>query len=249
LRLNVDRVDVLVGLANALKGKLALKSLELVSLNNMGSKAGSSIKHIMKKCPNVEKLILKELDVEEKDAEPIGLLLHHSKNLKHFELSGIFFKSELNHIFEGLKENETIEFLIFNKINLNSEFMDTFLPGVESNINLRFLDVSNNPLGNSLKGFGEFFANYSQLAEIRLNNCDINDDNLRDLLHSLKSNTSVKTLELNNNEITKLSLENLQAFFVLNTTLEYMYLLKNKIRRQDLEVLDNTDLIKIISEI
>jgi hypothetical protein len=247
---NIDTCDILIALANSLKGKLALKSVELISLNNLGSKAGTSIAVIMQKCPNVEKLILKELEVEERDAEPIGRLIQsYSKNLKHFELSGIFFKSELNKIFEGLKHNETIETLIFNKINLNEEFMNTFLPGVENNINLKFLDVSNNPLGPSLKRFGEFFAVYHQLAEIRLNNCDLSDDNLRDLLHSLKSNTSVKTLELNNNEITKLSIENIQAFFVLNKTLEYMYLLKNKIRRQDLEVLDNNDLIKIISEI
>jgi hypothetical protein len=245
----LDHYGMFIALANSLKGKPSLKSIELISLNNIGPKAGTSIAVILQKCPNVEKLILKEIELDEKDADPIGKVLkHNSKNLKHFEFSGIFFE-ELDKIFDGLKENESIEVLILNKINLNPEFMDTFLPAVESNINLRLLDVSNNPLKNSVKSFGEFFANYYQLNEIKLNNCDINDDNLRDLLHSLKSNTSVKVLELNNNEISKHSMENIQAFFDLNKTLEYLYLLKNKIRRQDLEILDNNDLIKIISEI
>jgi hypothetical protein len=241
---------MMIALANSLKGKTSLKSVELLSLNNLGAKAGTSIAVIMQKCPNVERLVLKELDLEERDAEPLGIMLQsYSSNLKRFELCGIFFKTELNKIFNGIKYNESIEELILNKINLNSEFMDTFLPGVESNINLRLLDVSNNPLKDSVKMFGEFFAPFGQLTEIKLNNCDINDDNLRDLLHSLKSNTSVKTLEINNNEITKLSCENIQAFFILNRTVEYMYLLKNKIRRQDLEILDSNDLAKIISEI
>jgi hypothetical protein len=199
-------------------------------------------------CHKIEKLVLKEIELEEEDAEFIGsLLTNYSPNLIHFELCGIFF-NDLSKVFNGLKGNNTIEVLVFNKIKLTSDSMSSFLPAVETNKKLNRLDLSNNPIKDSVKLFGDYFEDYKLLTLLQLNNCAIHDDELTNLLHSLKNNTSILTLELNHNMITKVSADIISDFFILNQTIENIYMLKNKIRRRDLGKLKNHDIAKIICE-
>jgi Leucine-rich repeat (LRR) protein len=199
-------------------------------------------------CPKIEKLVLKELELEEEDAEFIGsLLTNYSPSLIHFELCGIFF-NDLSKVFNGLKGNSTIEVLVFNKIKLTSDSMSSFLPAIETNKRLNRLDLSNNPVKDSVRQFGDYFEDFRMLRLLQLNNCAIHDDELSNLLHSLKNNTSILTLELNHNMITKNSTETISDFFILNQTIESIYMLKNKIRRPDMEKLKNHDLAKIICE-
>ena len=126
--------------------------------------------------------------------------------------------------------------------------MSSFLPAIENNVRLIRLDLSNNPIKESVKQFADYFEEFKLLSLLQLNNCAIHDEDLTDLLHALKNNKSVITLELNHNMITKKSSDFISPFFVLNHTIESIYMLKNKIRRSDLSKLRSSDLTKIICE-
>ena len=82
-----------------------------------------------------------------------------------------------------------------------------------------------------------------------MNNCDIDDEYFLELILGIKKSKSLKNLELNNNNITEQSTDTVKTFFDDNKSLESLYLLNNKICKRDMmSKLDDSDLIKIISE-
>jgi hypothetical protein len=244
--------DILIALANILKKKEGLKKLELFTLHNLGDKKGKSIAMIMKECSNIETLILKEIELDEKeDAEYISLFLEkYSQNLKTFELVGIYFEKNFDLMISGLATNNSIENLILQKVGVDKKRIDSILNAISSNSSLSLLSLSNNPIGRGVAMLQEYHTNFKSLHTIELNNCSIKDKHFNKLMDILKSNPTIKLIFLNNNFITIESCEAVVQFFQVNQVLENLYILQNKLCKRDLMYkLSDHDLVKIVSEI
>lgn len=243
-------LDTLINLARILMKKTKLKVLEFISLSKLGNKKAKSIAQIMNSNSYVEKLVLKDIDLQQEDAEYIGTILkQYSSNLKYLEVSLVFFNSKVEELLKGLEANNSIEELIINKINLNDKEFKILIGALSSNRKLIRIDVSNNPIKSGVSVFSNYLDNFDSLINLQLNNCDIDDEYFLELIQGIKKSKSLKNLELNNNNITEQSTDTVKTFFDDNKSLESLYLLNNKICKRDMmSKLDDSDLIKIISE-
>jgi hypothetical protein len=243
-------LDTLINLARILMKKTKLKVLEFISLSKLGNKKAKSLAQIMNSNSKVERLVLKEIDLQEEDAEYLGAILkQYSSNLKYFEISLVFFNSRVEEFLKGLQANDSIEELILNKINLNDLEFKFLVSAISTNQSLLRLDVSNNPIKSGVSVFSEFIDNFNSLTSLQMNNCDIDDECFLQLVEGIKKSKSLKLLELNNNNLTEHSAETVKIFFDDNKSLESLYILNNQLCKRDLmSKLDDSDLTKIISE-
>lgn len=240
--------DKLIELAKILMTKSNLRILEFHSLFNLGKKKGKSIAKIMEICNKVEKLVLDNLELEEQDAEFIGLILKNfTESLIYFEISLVFFENNLQSFLDGLYSNNNIRELVLNKINLTCDYFVFLLEAVSTNSCLIRLDVSNNPIREGVRGFGEFPL--MNIVTLQMNNCGIDDFCMSLLLKGLENNNSIRIIELNQNEITNDAVDDIKLFFEKNSALKTMYLLNNRIGKNALRSkLSSADNIKIVAD-
>lgn len=203
----------------------------------------------MEGCKKVERLVIRDLELDENDAKYIGLIIRdYSSNLKHFEIAGIYFSSLTADFINGLFLNNSIQELVVNRIGLDENSFPQLVEAIVTNACLTSLDASNNPIKHGVNAFRDYKLN--NLIKLHLNNCDIDDEHLMNLLQGLKNNQTIKILELNNNFITEASCINFVPFFDDNKSMEQIYILNNKICKRDLtNKLKDHDLTKIIAEI
>jgi hypothetical protein len=241
-------VDTMINLARTLMKKRKLKSLEFISLQNLGKKKAKSIAKIMEQCPLVERLILKQCELEESDAEFLGLILEKlSDNLIYFEISLVFFNTEMHRFLGGLQTNNTIQELILNKLNLSDINFNFLIKAISSNNCLRRLDVSNNPIQGGTSAFKRNALPH--LHTLQLNNCSIDDESYYSLMDGIKESKSLVLLELNTNEITERSVDTVIMFFEVNKSLDSMYMMRNKICKRDLmSKLSESNVVKLVLE-
>lgn len=228
-----------------------MNQITFISLFNAGKKVAKSIAKFLQDCPNIQKITLVELEFESEDTQYIGDILYNNyPNFKVLKLSGIFLRDNLNYFLEGLRDNKYIQELSLQKMNLREESIPVLLGSLKNNIYLEILDISNNPIGDAVNFFCDDFEYFNCLKSLKMNNCDISDNNIENLLKSLEFNKSVKILELNNNKITNESKNIFVSFFNMNDAIKTIYLLKNKIgKRQISSIIKNKDLIKMVLEI
>jgi hypothetical protein len=234
-----------------LENNLTLKQVKLVSLIKAGKKLAKSIAKILQDSPNVEKISLVELDFTDADSEFLGdILSNNYPNFKILKLSGIFLGENIKYFLEGLKDNIYIEELTLQKMNLKKENIFFLLNSLKNNNHVASLDISNNPIGNAVKYFRDDPEYFNYLKTLKMNNCDINNENVEYLLDSFKLNKSVICVELNTNQLTNECKEHFISMFNLNDTIKTIYLLKNKIyKRQISSSFKNKDIVKLVMEI
>jgi hypothetical protein len=250
--INVDisgNSDKLIHLAKSLMTKEKIINLKFQKLCNLGNKKAKSIAKIMEGCKNVERLVLNDIEFNEKDAQFIGMILKNlSEHLTYFEVSLLFFNDKIQEFLDGLHTNNVIRELVLNKINLDEDSFTYLIEAVSKNICLKKLDVSNNPVKNGVAVFEKY--KLKNLEILQMNNCGIDDECFGTLLENIKSSNIIKTIELNHNDITEASIQAVVDYFAINTELEQMYILNNALCKRDLTYkLENKDLIKLVSEI
>ena len=165
-------------------------------------------------------------------------------------MSGIFLNEKLEYFFDGLSKNTNIKTLSLQKMNLGGSEISLLLNSLKNNNMLNSLNISNNPIGDSVIKFSEDENYLNSIHTLKLNNCDINDENINILLNGLAYNKSIKVIELNNNQISNDSRDCFVSFFKLNQGVETIYLLKNKISQREISAsFSNNDLIKMVLEL
>ena len=241
--------DKVILLARVLMKKNKLKIFKLVSLNNLGRKLGFSIAKVMEGCKLVEKLVIKDLEIEEDDSKLIRLIIENlSQNLIYFEMSLIFFRSKQRQFLEGFCSNNKIQELVLQKISLKEDDFIYLIEALSTNRSLKRLDVSYNVVNFGTRVFKD--VKLKNLEILQMNYCSIEDDSFLVLLEGLEFYTTILILELNNNSITKCSAKYVGEYFEKNKTIQNLYLLHNELCKRDVSSLLSSDnLIKIISEI
>jgi hypothetical protein len=241
--------DKMILLARVLMKKCNLKILKFISLNNLGRKVGKSIAKIMEGCKLIEKLVLKDLDIQEDESKFIAYILENlSENLIYFEMSLIFFSSKKDVFLSGIEKNIKLREVVLQKISLSEDDFTFLVNALSNNEGLKRLDVSDNTVRSGTSVFK--FVTLSNLETLQMNNCSIDDESFINLLEGIERYTSISILELNRNLITKVSCKNLAEYFHKNITLKNLYILHNKLCKRDLDsMLSNDNLVKLISEI
>lgn len=251
IKIKIGKTEYIAYLAKTLENNKLLKQVKLVSLIKPGKKLAKSIAKILQDSPNVEKISLVELDFTDADSEFLGKIISNNyPNFKILKLSGIFLGENIKFFLEGLKDNTTIEELSLQKMNLRKENISFLLNSLKNNNHLLCLDISNNPIGEAVQYFRDDQEYFNSLKTLKMNNCDINDNNIEYLLDSFLFNKSIECLELNNNQLTNECKKHFISFFNLNESIKTIYLLKNKIyKRRVSSSFKNKDIVKMVMEI
>lgn len=229
-------VDVITQLFHSIKGKQSLKELRLEYLNNIGNKKGKGLYNLTKKL-QLKRIILKELEFEEEDADFIGMLI--AKNniyLEYFEIENSYFGKKLNFVLDGINENNSIKELVLNKLGLDKNNFAFLLSSLVTNTSLILLDVSNNPIKDGSEAFKKFILN--DLEILKMNNCDIESLEFHSLCEGISSKAKqIKVIELNCNQISNAAstIKGIELLFKENNFLERMTLYNNPIKKSDFE--------------
>ena len=139
------------------------------------------------------------------------MLLVKVSNYKHFysiDVSGnLVSEAFLQNIKDFLKNNNfCTEFknALFNKNNTNTIYF-TEISLLQKNV-ISILDLSNIDLNSCLTTISNFLKNTKQIETLNVASCNLSDDDLKDFLDSIVSETSYNTiihLDISNNKITK----------------------------------------------
>jgi hypothetical protein len=241
----------MVHLVKTLQRVSTLKSLELIGLSDLENKKGQSIYFVIKQLDNLERLVIRELDLDEDDAKYIKHTIELNKiKLTYLDLGNNFFGVKLKSICLSFAANTSFSTIILTKVNMRGEELTALLQSLKNNPVLELLDLSHNTLGDSVEYFTPDFFLSVNLQKLFLNNCEIDSHNLIAMLGNLKDNKKMTHLELNNNHIEDTCANKIALFFQINKTLNFLYLLQNKIRQRDiLNIVPNSDLKRCIIEL
>ena len=228
-----------------------LTSFELNGLSNLGDKKGKSLYAILRDKPDIERLVLQDMHLEDEDAEFLAALIKEfCKKLKYLDLTGNYFGKNTELIFKALSNNVCIQTAIFMNMSIDSDLAEKLSNSMENNKDLETLDISNNPIKNGTSNMRNLFYFNGRMKSLIMNNCGIDDDSFSLLLEFLEEDKCLKQLYLNNNDITEFSVENIAKMFSRNQSLEYLYLLKNKIYKRDISAgLGSRDFEKVVVDL
>ena len=228
--------DVIPQLYHILKGKSTLKKIEFDYITNLGNKKGNALYRLSRELPSLESVVLKEIELEQEDAEYLGLLIAKSnKNLIYFELESIYFFDKTEYFLDGFNQNNSIKELVLNKLNLNANNFEFLIQALTTNNCLTTLDVSNNPIGHGTEAIKKYPL--VNLEKLIMNNCSIYSDDFSLLCQGIEKDKQLKHVEMNNNNIdnSAIAVKAIERLFKENKVLQVFSLKFNSIGKVDIE--------------
>ena len=173
--------------------------------------------------------------------------LIHNKSLTDLDISNSHFNMEsVRHLTNFVlkdKSNCTLRFLRLQECCISSEGAVELEAGLCNNTVLQYLNVSQNPIGKHVMGvmaLAKVLAGNKTLKELRLYDCNINEQGASELAAALCKNSSLKLLNLSHNHIGVKGASSISEMLRHNTSLNELQLRDDSLGKEGVHQLINS---------
>ena len=172
--------------------------------------------------------------------------LSHNSSLTDLDISNSHFSmANVNILASVLKDHSkcTLTKLYLQDCYINGEGAVKLAAALYKNTTLRNLDLSNNPIGERVKGVtavAEMLLENKTLRELNLQDCHITSEGAVELAAALCKNSTLKYLDLDHNPIGVKGASSMSDMLQHNTSLEYFSLCDDSVGEEGVRQLINS---------
>ncbi|CAD5119646.1 DgyrCDS8240 [Dimorphilus gyrociliatus] len=193
---------------------LALVILKLYSLrtlifsqNIVGEKGGELLFKMLSKssCNHLKELRFRACQLRSSGGEHFAKALYNLDSLKILDCSSNYFNDQTSSlILESIAAYcNKLEILLIEDCQLSSNTFNKLNKIFITQLNLKILNISNNPIENNMDDtlFYSFPKSSSFLEEIHLQKCELNVNSIRQLCYTIQHITTLTYLNISNNHL------------------------------------------------
>ena len=198
---NLDpQFDSHIQLADYLK----IKDLKLLKMTGFKKEEGDMerISEYLKSTEDLKKLDFSDYGIEDEELKSLSDSLKLNSTLNWLDLSGNKIKRDnLGEILSSIKKNNFITKLTLSGCSIRGIEFDFICQFLENNVNLVYLDLSENQVQKYLKKISRSLLKNNTLKELHLCDCELTKKEMKYFSNFLKLTTSLTLLDFSCNEI------------------------------------------------